>query len=279
MGIEELLNNPIVQSPWALVDLGPFCCVVWQGEAPALCGALRAVGVCPWAPMQLLRALGMGWGLSPAVVPPCETRLSSRLLCCSPGRATAPLWVWGAPAQTKHRAVCDNWKRTLGQFCQARPCSCAQTGDKACDLGFLGSWWSIVCSLETASTQPSPLLCWNYWGEDLEESWGSWKCWRAVWHSEKLCSSPDSLSMLPWCGNYRLHVTSTWLLHPTALLAVCLSVLLSGKKKVTALFHLPQGIWGLSLAFVKFLVTGKLPVKRRNVCFACFTWMLSLTFL
>lgn len=150
-------TSPLSKAPSAQVDLGPFYCVVWQrGASCPLLGHTGAVGVCTCAP---LRALGMGWGFSSAVVAHYETRLFSRLLCCSSGRATALLWVWGAPAQTKHMAVCDHRKRTLDQFCQVRPYSCAQTVERACHLGFLVFWWSIVCSLETASTtQPTTVL-------------------------------------------------------------------------------------------------------------------------
>lgn len=45
-----------------------------------------------------LRALGTGWGFH--LVPQYGTRLFSRLLCCSPGRGTALLWVWGARLST-----------------------------------------------------------------------------------------------------------------------------------------------------------------------------------
>lgn len=63
MGIEELLNNSIVQSPLSTGGSWPIllCCVRGKGLLP-FAGAHRRVGVCTRAPVQLLRALGTGGG-------------------------------------------------------------------------------------------------------------------------------------------------------------------------------------------------------------------------
>lgn len=153
-------TSPLSKAPSALVDFGPFYCVVWQrGASCPLLGHTGAVGVCTCAPLcsswehwewgggfHLLWSLTMRQGSSPG--------------CCAALQAEPqPFCGCEAPAQTKHMAVCNHRKRTLDQFCQVRPSSCAQTVEEACHVGFLVSWWSIVCSLETASTiQPTTVL-------------------------------------------------------------------------------------------------------------------------
>lgn len=152
---KSIIQSPLSTSgPWTIL----LCCVTERGLLP-FAGAHRGswcVHMCtPVAP----ESTGNGVGVFICCGPSLWDKALLQLLCCSPGRATALLWVWGAPAQTKNMAVCDHRKRTLDQFCQVRPSSCAQTVERACHLGFLVSWWSIVCSLETASTtQPTTVL-------------------------------------------------------------------------------------------------------------------------
>lgn len=150
MSIEELLNKYFPKPPQHRWTLDHF---VWdtlcdRERPPALCWGYPGWGSCvcthvhPFSSWEhwewcggfnLLWSLRMKWGTSPG--------------CCAALQAEPqPFW---APAQTKHRAVYDNRKRTVDLVCQVRPSSWAQNRESASHLGFLVSWWSIVQSLET----------------------------------------------------------------------------------------------------------------------------------
>lgn len=104
-------TSPLSKAPSGLVDLGPFYCV-WdllcdRERPPALCWGHPGCGSCVCAHVHPCSSCEH-WELRGVYL----LGFLSMRRGSSPGGATARLWVWGAPAQTKHRAVCDNRKRT-----------------------------------------------------------------------------------------------------------------------------------------------------------------------
>lgn len=163
-----LLNFWVLKSSWTTIVQsllstgGPWTILLClrslcdRERPPALCWGHPANCVCAhvhpcssWGHWEWCGGFNLLWSL--------RMKRGSSPGCCAALQAEPqPFW---APAHTKHRAVYDNRKRTVHLLCQVRPSSRAQTRERASDLGFLVSWWSIVHPLETASTtQPTTVL-------------------------------------------------------------------------------------------------------------------------